>query len=147
MTTFQDSCIKTVQSLQTFDRKISNFNDIRYNFLISEDGSVFEGTGFNYRGHHTFDMLAKYYENSIGIFFIGNYSDGSLSQQQINATKSLIRGGIDGGKIAENYLLYNKFQLEAGKNRWGSFGQQISRFPHYESGWFFRDFFVVSFNT
>lgn len=82
-------------------------------------------------------MFANFYENSIGIFFIGNYSESILSENQINAVRLIINEGISEGKIASNYLLFNKHQLQArSRNRWSLFDNQVKRFPHYEPGEF-----------
>lgn len=46
------------------------WSDIGYNFVIGEDGNVYEGRGWGKKGAHSIPFNSK----SIGICIIGNYS-------------------------------------------------------------------------
>jgi N-acetylmuramoyl-L-alanine amidase len=46
------------------------WSDIGYNFLVGEDGNVYEGRGWGKKGAHSIPFNSK----SIGICIIGNYS-------------------------------------------------------------------------
>lgn len=45
------------------------WNDIGYNFLVGEDGNVYEGRGWGKQGAHSVPFNKK----SIGICIIGDY--------------------------------------------------------------------------
>jgi len=64
--------------------------DIGYNFLVAEDGSVYEGRGWDTVGAHTYG----YNSVSIGIAFIGNFSYRKPSAAALNAAKQLISYGV-----------------------------------------------------
>lgn len=46
------------------------WSDIGYNFLVGEDGNVYEGRGWDKQGAHSKPFNSK----SIGICIIGNYT-------------------------------------------------------------------------
>ena len=69
------------------------WSDIAYNFLIGNDGAVYEGRGWDYQG-----ATAKGWNNvSIGIAFIGKYLDNLPSAQAIDAAKSFLQYMVDKG--------------------------------------------------
>lgn len=90
----------------------SQIKDIRENFLIDTEGTLYEGRGFLYEGQHTFDMqLTDYNSNAIGISFIGNYSSAAMTPSQKTAIHMFIQTYIDIGHISDKYLLYHRAQL------------------------------------
>ena len=64
--------------------------DIGYNFLIGEDGRVYEGRGWDAVGAHTLG----YNSVSIGIAFIGDFRGRSPNAAAIRASLQLISCGI-----------------------------------------------------
>lgn len=59
----------SLKILQNYHINEKKWSDIGYNFLVGEDGNVYEGRGWAKTGAHT-----KGYNNkSIGICIIGNY--------------------------------------------------------------------------
>ena len=47
-----------------------NWEDIGYNFLVGEDGNIYEGRGWGKHGAHS----KPYNSKSIGICMIGNFN-------------------------------------------------------------------------
>jgi N-acetylmuramoyl-L-alanine amidase len=47
----------------------AGYNDIAFNFLIGDDGNVYEGRGWEVTGQHT----PSFNEKSLGFAFIGNF--------------------------------------------------------------------------
>ncbi|KAG5676715.1 hypothetical protein PVAND_006528 [Polypedilum vanderplanki] len=64
-------CKNLVKEIQNEN---SHLDDIPYNYLIGEDGKIYEGRGFEFQGEHTSNLYGTEF-NSIGICiaFMGNY--------------------------------------------------------------------------
>jgi hypothetical protein len=67
-------------------------DDIRENFIIARDGTVFEGRGFEWEGETTCadDTLTCYNNDAISIAFVQNFSQ-NVSEQQRSAFCEFIR--------------------------------------------------------
>lgn len=106
-----DACKQFVKARQiaTYTTYFMGFsvNDIRENFLIAADGTVFEGRGFDREGQHTYDYASTSYNNlAIGVSFIGNYSDFELSSKQEESFKKFVEQYVNAGKIISNHRIY-----------------------------------------
>jgi N-acetylmuramoyl-L-alanine amidase len=55
------------------------YDDIGFNFVIGEDGNVYEGRGWDAVGAHT----ASYNTISIGICIIGDFTGVSVAQYYV----------------------------------------------------------------
>lgn len=66
----QEACSAIVRSYQNFHLDDRGWWDIGYNFLIGEDGNVYEGRGWNYVGAHA----PGYNTQSIGICILGDFT-------------------------------------------------------------------------
>ncbi|KAG2469504.1 PGSC2 protein, partial [Polypterus senegalus] len=63
------SCIEQLRQIQRLHMDTNGWNDIGYNFLIGQDGTVYEGRGWVIEGAH-----AKNYNNvALGIAVMGNF--------------------------------------------------------------------------
>jgi hypothetical protein len=60
--------MRTVRSIQSFHQDSRGWADIGYNFLVSPDGTVFEGRGWDRVGAHAKDRNST----SIGVAYIGD---------------------------------------------------------------------------
>ncbi|XP_055913265.1 peptidoglycan-recognition protein SA-like [Eupeodes corollae] len=90
--------LKNIQNYHIFQRK---FGDIAYNFLIGNDGLVYEGRGWYEIGNHT----RGYSRNSIGIAFIGNFTSKLPNPKAFNALKNLLSCGVNSGFLIPSYKL------------------------------------------
>ncbi|CAM4670869.1 unnamed protein product, partial [Lepidochelys olivacea] len=64
------SCSRLVRRIQNYHTFKKDWSDIAYNFLIGEDGRVYEGRGWSTVGAH-----AKNWNRiSLGFSFLGNFS-------------------------------------------------------------------------
>uniref|UniRef100_A0A674JCU8 Peptidoglycan-recognition protein SC2-like n=1 Tax=Terrapene triunguis TaxID=2587831 RepID=A0A674JCU8_9SAUR len=68
--TSQASCIQQVRGIQNYHMDTLRWPDIGYNFLIGEDGNVYEGRGWRTVGAHAKNWNYK----SLGFSFLGNFS-------------------------------------------------------------------------
>ena len=97
----QDACSRRLVSIQNYHINQKKFRDIGYNFLIGGDGEIYEGSGWHIQGTHTMGWNNK----SLGIGFIGDFTDEAPSDKQLKACRKLIRCGVELGEIDEDYKL------------------------------------------
>lgn len=95
-----------VRLIQSFHMDSRKWSDIGYNFLIGQDGSIFEGRGWNIIGAHT----RQYNSTSLGICFIGTFIHHTPSQNALTNAKKLIEHGISIGAINHDYSLLGHCQ-------------------------------------
>jgi len=75
--TNQNSCADIVRSYQNHHMDGEGWNDIGYNFVVGEDGNVYEGRGWDAVGLHALGYNGK----SIGICIIGDFTGLSVAQR------------------------------------------------------------------
>ncbi|XP_062620919.1 peptidoglycan recognition protein 1-like [Saccostrea cucullata] len=97
----ENQCAAEVRSYQIYHMYNKGWSDIAYNFLIGEDGNVYEGRGWGKEGAHTLG----HNKESIGICFIGNFEKRLPNQRALKAAKDLIRRGVEEGKIPTDFIL------------------------------------------
>ncbi|KAG4080681.1 hypothetical protein HA402_013211 [Bradysia odoriphaga] len=105
----KSSCATIISNIQNHHMNELDFDDIGYNFLIGNDGLVYEGAGWHVEGAHTYHWNKK----SIGIAFVGDFSSELPSLAAIESAKKLIKCGVEKGEIARSYSLYGARQLTA----------------------------------
>ena len=74
------------QARKLFGKRIYNYADVGYDFMISEDGTIFQGRNLMYEGSH----VRSQNTDNIGISFLGNYSKRPLKEAQVTSYKRLI---------------------------------------------------------
>ncbi|KAM9113728.1 peptidoglycan-recognition protein SC2-like [Pangshura tecta] len=99
--TSQASCSREVKGIQNYHMDTQRWSDIGYNFLIGEDGRVYEGRGWSTVGAHAKNWNSK----SLGFSFLGNFSSITPSTAALNAAKSLIRCAVSKGFLSRTYTL------------------------------------------
>lgn len=97
-----DSCKIRLQAMQAYHQYNKDWPDISYNFLISGDGSIFEGLGFRNIGFHTLN----YNHNSLGIAFIGTFHNILPTKRMEFALESLIECSVKIGYLSTAYTLH-----------------------------------------
>ena len=94
-------CFNTVRSA-------SGWDDIGYNFLVGEDGRVYEGRGWTYRGAHA----REHNDYSHGIAIMGDFMESLPLQQAFNALNNIIACGVDQVRTAPmTYAWYRRCAL------------------------------------
>uniref|UniRef100_A0A8C3FAR0 Peptidoglycan-recognition protein n=1 Tax=Chrysemys picta bellii TaxID=8478 RepID=A0A8C3FAR0_CHRPI len=99
--TSQASCSRQVRGIQNYHMDTQRWPDIGYNFLIGEDGRVYEGRGWSTVGAHAYNWSAK----SLGFSFLGNFSSRAPNAAALNAAKSLIQCAVSKGFLRRSYTL------------------------------------------
>ena len=63
-----------------------SFADAAYHFLISSDGTIYEGREINIRGAH----VQGYNTGSVGIVLLGNFNNEQPTESQLASLRSLV---------------------------------------------------------
>lgn len=84
-----------------------NRSDIEFNFLVSGDGAIYVGRGWENEGEHT----ERFNNKSIGIGFIGIFFDEPPPKKQLIAAKAIMADGVKQEKLTVDYKLYGQCQL------------------------------------
>lgn len=125
--TDQSSCTLLVKSIQRFHMLSQNWWDIGYNFLVGGDGYVYEGRGWTSEGSHT-----KFYnKRSIGIAFVGTFTNYMPPQRQLNAARNLIALGVNESYIQPDYKLYASRQLSVTESPGQMLYEELITWPHW----------------
>uniref|UniRef100_A0A8C8SUX5 Peptidoglycan-recognition protein n=1 Tax=Pelusios castaneus TaxID=367368 RepID=A0A8C8SUX5_9SAUR len=95
------SCRQQVKGIQNYHMDNQRWSDIGYNFLIGEDGRVYEGRGWRTVGAHARGWNAK----SLGFSFLGNFSNRAPNAAALNAAKKLIQCAVSRGYLSRSYTL------------------------------------------
>ncbi|XP_014205259.1 peptidoglycan-recognition protein SC2-like [Copidosoma floridanum] len=101
-------CQARIRTIQNFHMKTEKLQDIGFNFLVGEDGNVYEGRGWEKAGAHA----ENFNDKSIGICVIGNFDKTSPSHATLAAIKNLISHGVSQGKLNSQYILIGHRQAE-----------------------------------
>ncbi|CAF0751633.1 unnamed protein product [Didymodactylos carnosus] len=99
--TAKNTCISRMKGFQNYHMDTNGWVDIGYNFLVGEDGNIYEGRGWTLVGAH----CVGYNSKSIGISVIGDYSSRLPVSKALTAVKALIKCGVQKGYIRSNYIL------------------------------------------
>ncbi|XP_052091270.1 uncharacterized protein LOC127728091 [Mytilus californianus] len=123
----QTECAQTARVIQNFHMDGNNWDDIAYNFLIGEDGRVYEGRGWNKVGAHTLGWN----ENSIAFAFMGNFNDRKPKPIALEALRNIISCGIKDGKISPHYTLYGHRDKRPTDSPGNYLYAEIRHFKHF----------------
>ncbi|XP_055471566.1 peptidoglycan recognition protein 1 [Psammomys obesus] len=94
------SCEQQARNVQHYHMSSLGWCDVAYNFLIGEDGHVYEGRGWSIKGDHTGPTWNPL---SIGITFMGNYMDRLPPRRALRAAQNLLECGVSQGFLRSNY--------------------------------------------
>ncbi|KAG5680993.1 hypothetical protein PVAND_010467 [Polypedilum vanderplanki] len=122
----EKECIWIVQEIQRL-HKNWDFGDIGFNFVIMNDGSIFEGRGWDIMGAHT----RGFNNNSIGIVYNGNFQTQSPPQKQILAGFSLLEEGVRLGKLSPDFKIYGMRQFQSNESPGEAFFQMIKTWKNW----------------
>ncbi|XP_033606966.1 peptidoglycan-recognition protein SC2 [Cryptotermes secundus] len=127
--TTMEECVAIVRSYQNYHIDFNGWNDIGYNFLVGEDGNVYEGRGWEAVGAHA----PTYNTRSIGMCIIGDFTDRLPNPAALNALQQLIDCGVAEKKIEAQYQLIGHRQNAASKTECpgNKLFQEIESWPHW----------------
>ncbi|XP_029159569.1 uncharacterized protein LOC114931584 [Nylanderia fulva] len=123
----QAECQLKVKGIQKEHMDNKRWSDIGYNFIVGEDGNVYEGRGWGKKGAHSIPFNSK----SIGISIIGDYSNRTPKAAAIQAVTRLIARGVDNGEIKSDYKLLGHRQTWPTACPGDSLYTMIQSWPHW----------------
>ncbi|KAK3597725.1 hypothetical protein CHS0354_006078 [Potamilus streckersoni] len=125
-----ESCCQELRRIQNFHMDDRGWDDIAYNYLIGENGCVYEGRGWNRVGAHT----AGWNKVAIGLSLLGDFTSVAPDPRALDAVRNLLDLGVAEGKISANYKLYGHKDV---RNTTECPGQKlydiISKWDNYDS--------------
>ncbi|KAB0382417.1 hypothetical protein FD755_004334 [Muntiacus reevesi] len=124
------SCQQQARNVQYYHAQQLGWCDVGYNFLIGEDGLVYEGRGWNTVGAHS---GATWNPISIGISFMGNYMDRVPPARALSAAQSLLACGAAQGYLTPNYEVKGHRDVQQTLSPGNQLYKIIQQWPHYRS--------------
>lgn len=118
-----------MRNIQDWHMDGNGWEDIGYSFLIGEDGRIYEGRGWGTIGAHTFG----YNRNSIGIAFLGTFTNRIPNNAAINAIKLLMSCGVSLGYVKSDYSIVGHRQTSATLCPGNDLFDEISTWKHFNS--------------
>ncbi|XP_011344963.1 peptidoglycan-recognition protein SC2 isoform X2 [Ooceraea biroi] len=125
----QALCQAKVRGFQNYHMNSKGWTDIGYNFLVGEDGNVYEGRGWGKKGSHSKPFNGK----SIGICIIGDYSNRTPKPAAVQAVSKLIAYGVSNDEIKSDYILLGHRQTGQTTCPGNSLYGMIKSWPHWQS--------------
>ncbi|XP_052091264.1 uncharacterized protein LOC127728087 isoform X2 [Mytilus californianus] len=120
-------CSQIVRSIQNLHMDDNKWDDVGYNFLIGEDGCVYEGRGWNKVGAHTLGWN----KNSVAFAFLGNYNDRRPNPLALKALRDAMSSGIKNGHISPYYTLYGHKDKRPTDSPGNYLYAELRNFKHY----------------
>lgn len=102
--TTQPECISRLRIM--LERYTIEFGDIPFNFIIGDDGYVYEGRGFTYQGLIVRDDYLPHTDASgLVIAFIGDFSSTQPSQKQKDTLQKFLQQEVNRGMIEGEFTV------------------------------------------
>ncbi|XP_069364814.1 peptidoglycan recognition protein-like isoform X1 [Maniola hyperantus] len=125
-------CAAELRNIQGYYIKDMNY-DIPYNFLIGNDGRVYEGRGWNIEGAHTFG----YNRCSLGVGFIGDYREDILNHarvtaSQLNRTRMMFDEGVRRGFLRPDFQVVGAKDLSDTASPGSNLYNAIIKWDNYD---------------
>ncbi|XP_048225224.1 peptidoglycan recognition protein 1 [Perognathus longimembris pacificus] len=121
-------CEKQAQNIQSYHMRSLNWCDVSYNFLIGEDGHVYEGRGWHTKGAHS---GSAWNPISIGISFMGNYMERMPPPRSFRALQNLLDCGVAQGFLRPKYQLKGHRDVQKTQSPGDQLYNAIRQLQHY----------------
>ncbi|KAM9326279.1 peptidoglycan recognition protein 1-like [Gastrophryne carolinensis] len=124
-----DTCRAQMRNVQHYHRNVKGWCDIGYNFLIGEDGRVYEGRGWRTLGTHSGEHNGR----SIAISFMGNFMGRAPNMAALSAAQKLISCGVAKHHIKRSYVLKGHRDVNPTLSPGDALYRVIRKWPHYKA--------------
>lgn len=94
--------------MQDYYMQVKCLKDIPWNFLIGDDGNIYEGRGFQYQGGCQTNFIPtsdSFDDVGLLIAFIGDYSVNTPSLRQIEAFTAFLSSSVNRDLLHKNYVI------------------------------------------
>lgn len=125
----QNACSAEMRVIQNFHMDTRGWDDIGYNFLVGEDGRVYEARSWDRIGAHTYGWNSV----AIAISIMGDYSHKLPNKQALDAVKRTIECGVSLGKVRPDYKLYGHRDVGTTECPGDTLYALIRTWDHYDS--------------
>ncbi|XP_033052944.1 peptidoglycan recognition protein 4 isoform X3 [Trachypithecus francoisi] len=123
-----DECRLLVRDIQSFYIDRLKSCDIGYNFLVGQDGAIYEGVGWNVQGSST----PGYEDIALGITFMGTFTGTPPNAAALEAAQDLIQCAMVKGYLTPNYLLVGHSDVAQTLSPGQALYNIISTWPHFK---------------
>ncbi|XP_014482419.1 PREDICTED: peptidoglycan-recognition protein SC2-like [Dinoponera quadriceps] len=123
----QAICQLRIRGFQNYHMNSKGWADIGYNFIVGEDGNIYEGRGWGKQGAHSKPFNNK----SIGICVIGDYTNRTPNTAAVQAVQRLIDHGVSIGEIKNDYKLLGHRQTWQTACPGNSLYTMMQSWPHW----------------
>ncbi|XP_074075319.1 peptidoglycan recognition protein 1 [Macrotis lagotis] len=122
-------CEQQMRYIQADHVQFQGLCDIAYNFLIGEDGQIYEGRGWSTMGAHT---STTWNPISLGIGFIGNFMNRDPAPRAIRAVQNLLRCGWMHQVLLPQYIIKGQRDLLRSPSPGDRLYAKLRTWPHYQ---------------
>lgn len=114
--------------------------DIPYNFLIGDDGFVYEGRGFHFKGEIVENEFSSDFNDFafLIIAFIGTFNDAQPSEQQLETFRRFMLQSVNRDVISRDYLLLLQDQLTMSVPDSAGLLEELGTLAEFHYGNFFK---------
>ncbi|XP_075163579.1 peptidoglycan-recognition protein SD-like [Haematobia irritans] len=123
----KEACSQELRNIQHFHMAKSSYDDIAYNYLVGNDGNIYEGRGLKYQGAIAKGINA----GSISIAFMGVFTKDLPSQESLTAAKSLIENLKSNQNLKEDYKLFGHRQMSPTLSPGDALYAEIQKWPKW----------------
>ncbi|XP_063633130.1 uncharacterized protein LOC134804117 isoform X2 [Cydia splendana] len=135
------NCAAELRNLQNYFLESKHLGyDIPYNFLIGNDGRVYQGRGWNREGAHTLGFNRC----SLGVAFIGDYREelsvhSRVTDLQLQRFNMLLEDGVTLGFLRPDYSILPAKDVQESASPGSNLYRALQKLDHYERTHSFRD--------
>ncbi|RVE49606.1 hypothetical protein evm_005738 [Chilo suppressalis] len=129
-----DRCAAEVRNLQNYFLTHYKY-DIPYNFVIGNDGRVYEGRGWNKEGAHT----VGFNRCAVGIGFMGDYREElpvhtKVTPEQLRNAHMLFEEGVKKGHMIPDYHIIAARDVRPTQSPGSNLYKALQQFEHFNNG-------------
>ncbi|XP_063372862.1 peptidoglycan recognition protein-like isoform X1 [Cydia amplana] len=134
------NCAAELRNLQKYFLESKHLGyDIPYNFLIGNDGRVYQGRGWNREGAHTLGFNRC----SLGVAFIGDYREelsvhSRVTDLQLQRFNMLLENGVALGFLRTDYSVLPAKDVQDTVSPGTNLYRALQKLDHYERTHSFR---------
>ncbi|OQR74571.1 peptidoglycan recognition protein 1-like [Tropilaelaps mercedesae] len=104
----EHTCKSIVRTTQLQHVQTKGWDDIGYNFLVSEKGQIFEGRGWGVEAAASLGLPSR----ALHVALIGTFNHRAPAESALKAVAKLIECGVELGKVHADYKISGHRDVE-----------------------------------